>query len=160
MQLIALDKLDQFTGILRIGGVTIFPQSVGPTHVIRRLEIEEGFVMAAFSDEERMILERLFGGGVFAKAFQATIIVFIEIVTFPVSTFDAEMIVSLDGQVTLPSSRFEDTLGQRDAGRYAMFLLLLNSRLMIGLDILFTSIQISDLGSTGCHTLDKRRSSG
>ena len=155
MQLVTLNQLDQLTGILGIGGVTTSFQSMRPTHIVCWLELKERLVVRSVSDEVRVIFVGLFYGGVLTKAFQATIILFIEIVTRPVSAFDTEVVVTLNRQVTFPCARFKDTLCQGNTGRYTMSGLLMDSSLMISLDILFTSIQISNFCFASLHAFDE-----
>jgi len=99
VQLVAFDQLDQFTGILGVGGVTVFLQSVGPSYVVGGFEVEEGFVMVTLGDEEGVVFKGLIGGGVFTEAFEASVVLFIEEIALPVSAFDSEMVVPLYGQV-------------------------------------------------------------
>ena len=64
------------------------------------------------------------------------------------------MVFSLNGQVAFPRARFKDALRQRDAGRYAVFALLMDSRLAIVLDIEFAGVQLTDFGFASLQVFD------
>ena len=69
-----------------------------------------------------MVFVRELRLAVFAEALLLLVVVMVDPFALPiVVALDAEVVIAFLGQLALPGARFEDALGEGDAGGYAVF---------------------------------------
>ena len=117
-EIIVLHALDKFRRIGRVRRVTGLLEAVCPRLVIHRLEIEQELVAVPVTEEIGMVPEAFLRGIVGTEAFVPPVVVGPHRPSVPVVVaLDAEVIVAFRRQRGSAGGRFDDALGQGDAGR-------------------------------------------
>ena len=110
IELIELDNLYQFVGILRIGSIACRLQSLGPAFIVGDLETEQRTITPTGRKETGMILVRLIGRAIGTEAFAARIVIVIAGRPSPtVMTLDAKVVIGLTCEFTTPGTTLRPT---------------------------------------------------
>ena len=136
IQLILLDDVDEFSGIVDILGIAAVPESLCPAAVIGDIEFVENAVAWPLQ-KLGMVEERILGGAILAVAHGVAQGVPLAIdFTLPMVGLDAEVVVSLLCHAALAGIALQDALGKRDAGGYSELHLILECDGFITFDII------------------------
>jgi hypothetical protein len=120
VEMVVLDVLYEFLGILRIGGIATFLQTVCPGLVVGDIVLEQGLVAVLVAEEIGMVPEGLLRAVIDPETLSAHIVIDFHGLALPVVvTLDPEMVVTFRGQGGKARTRLKDTLCQGDAGRYS-----------------------------------------
>ena len=136
IQVIVFDDGNEAVGVGPVCGVTCLLQALGPASVVGYLQLEQEAIAGAVGQELGMVLIRVLHPPVGTKALVAGVVVIIHLPPPPTVALDAEMVVALAGQTATPCPALQQPLCQRDAGRDAVFVHLVDGQVGILLDIL------------------------
>ena len=145
IEFVGLDDIYQSCGVCRGSGVSTLLESFGPSLVVGDFQIEEPLVSVA-QQEARMILVGVLRIAINAEAVVLLVVILVHASPRPsTSALDAEMVVSLSGQVASPRSALEQSLCQSDTCRYMVFLHLLDGHILVLVDVIEVSLVLSVL---------------
>ena len=137
VQIVQIDDVDQPVGIARIGGITGFLQTTGPSFIVCNLQTEKRRIACPGPQELGMVAVRILGMAVSPETLVRRIVVGTHRPPVPApSALDTEMIVRLAGQFAPPGTRLQQSLSQRDTGRNVIPLHLLHRSLPILPDVI------------------------
>ena len=159
---VGLDEADEAGGVFGVRGVPGGFQTVGPAGVVHHVKVEEGAVAWTGFQKKRMIVERLLHGGVLAEALLQFVVVNEDGVAGPfLVALDAEVVVSVRGEVAHSAGAFKNPLRDGDAGGDFVLVHLVDGWLLITLDIsVNVGFSILRGGSQATDSRDKTHKGG
>ena len=138
MKVIEFDDANQLFGIVWIGGITCFLQSMCPAFVVGDFQFEQAGIAWTTGQELGVVFVRFFGMTVCTEAFATGIVVVANGTPPPIATaLDTEVVVGLACQGALTCPRLQQTLCQGDTGGNVVSLHLAYGNIAVFLDIIF-----------------------
>lgn len=139
VELILLDDVDEFGGIVGILGISAVAQPLGPTAVIGHVKFIEHAIARAL-EELGMIQEGVFGGIILAVTHRVGRVATAIDLSGPMIGLDAEVVVGFDSHLALTDTTLEQSLSQGDASRHSILFLVLQRYLLVTLNIVQTEL--------------------
>lgn len=146
IQLILLNDVDQFGGVVDVLGIATVAQSLGPAAVVGHVKLVQDAV-AGSSQELGVIQIRILRTAIFAVTHTAAQRVDAIDLARPVIGLDAKVVVGFKGHFALSNIALEQALGQRDAGGDAEVAFGLQRHRLVALNVFQISLMF---GLRGC----------
>ena len=136
VEVVVLDEGDQAVGVGAVGGIAGLLQSLGPPLVVGDLQLEEEGIAPALLQELGVVFIGVLHLAVGAETLAARVVVVIDLASPPgVVALDAEVVVAAPGQGAVARPALQQSLGEGDAGRDAVFVHLLHGQGGVLLDV-------------------------
>jgi len=134
IELILLNDVDELCRVVGVLGIAAVTQALGPAAVIGHVKLVQDAVAWPLQ-ELGVIQEGILRRSILAVAHLLEGVASAIDLTLPVISLDAKVVVGLAGHLALADAALQDALCQRDAGRYAKFLFMLQGDALIAIDV-------------------------